>query len=197
MTSREVPLSRQLQSELERELAPGERVVWSGQPIPSRYSRGTLPIVLFGIPWTGFAVLWTAMAFVGTRSLKGDDAMSTGFRWLFPLWGLPFIAIGVGMLSSPWWLKRRAGRVLYAVTDRRAILFEPARRGARKVRSFEPAALQALERTEHPDGSGDLIFARQAWRDSDGDRRTSQVGFTGVSRVREVEEVIRKLAAAG
>lgn len=197
MSTREVPLSRTLQHELERELAPGERVAWSGQPIPARYSRGTLPIVLFGIPWTAFAVFWTAMAFVGTRSLKGDDAMSTGFRWFFPLWGLPFIAIGVGMLSSPWWLKRRAGRVLYAVTDRRAILFEPAWRGARKVRSFAPAALQTLERTEHPDGSGDLIFARQAWRDSDGDRRTSQVGFTGVPRVREVEEVIRKLAAAG
>jgi hypothetical protein len=195
MIPREMPVSRQLQSELERELAPGECVVWSGQPIPSRYSRGTWPIVLFGIPWTAFALFWTGGAFWGTRQIPSDDAMATGFRWLFPLFGLPFILVGVGMLSSPWWLRRKAGRVLYAVTDRRAILFEPAWRGARKVRSFEPAALQALERTEHSDGSGDLIFTRDAWRDSDGDRRTSQVGFTGVPRVREVEEVIRKLAA--
>jgi len=197
MTTRVVPTSRTLQHELERELAPGERVVWSGQPIPSRYSRGSWGLVLFGIPWTAFAVFWTVMAFIGTRSMRGDDAMSTGFRWFFPLWGLPFVLVGVGMLSAPWWGRRRAARVLYAITDRRALVLEPGGRGARTVKSFEPAALQSLERIEHPDGSGDLVFSRQNWRDSDGDRRSTQAGFTGVPRVREVEELIRKLAATG
>lgn len=125
MTSREVPVSRPLQSELERELAPGERVVWSGQPLPGRYNRGSWALVLFGIPWTGFAVFWTTMAFVGTQSMKGDDPMSNGFRWFFPLFGVPFILIGLGMLSSPWWGRRKAAGVLYAITDRRALIFEP------------------------------------------------------------------------
>lgn len=196
MISREFPISRQLQAELERELAPGERVVWSGQPLPKRYTRGSWGMVLFGIPWTAFAVFWTTMAFVGTRGLKGDDPMSTGFRWFFPLFGVPFILIGVGLLSSPWWGRRRAERVAYAVTDRRALLFEPAWRGSRTVKSFGPAEIQSLERTEHADGSGDLIFLRKAWRDSDGDRRTTSVGFTGVPQVREVEVHLRRLTAS-
>ncbi len=195
MISRESPTSRQLQAELERELAPGERVVWSGQPLPQRYARGSLGLVLFGIPWTAFAVFWTTMAFVGTRSMKGNDPMATGSRWFFPLFGVPFILIGIGMLSSPWWGRRKAARVLYAITDRRAILFEPAWRGSRTVRSFAPAEMQSLERTEHADGSGDQIFLRKSWRDNDGDRRTTAVGFTGVPQVREVEVHLRRLAA--
>jgi hypothetical protein len=196
MTSRETPISGQLQVELERELAPGERVVWSGQPVPKRYTRGSWGLVLFGIPWTAFSVFGTTVAaFVGARTMKGDDPMSTGFRWFFPLFGVPFILIGVGLLSSPWWGRRRAGRVLYAITDRRALVLEPAWRGSRTVKSFGPAEIQSLERTEHADRSGDLIFLRKAWRDSDGDRRSTSVGFTGVPQVRDVEVHLRRLAA--
>jgi hypothetical protein len=196
MIPRESPISRQLQAELERESAPGERVVWSGQPVPKRYTRGSWGLVLFGIPWTAFSVFGTTVAaFVGTRTMKGDDPMSTGFRWFFPLFGVPFILIGVGLLSSPWWGRRRAGRVLYAITDRRALVLEPAWRGSRTVKSFGPAEIQSLERTEHADRSGDLIFLRKAWRDSDGDRRSTSVGFTGVPQVRDVEVHLRRLAA--
>ena len=195
MIAREVPLSRPLQVELDRELAPGERVLWAGQPSPKRYTRGSWGLVLFGIPWTAFAVFWTTMAFVGTRAIPGNNPMATGFRWFFPLFGIPFILIGLGMLSAPWWGRRKAAGVFYAITDRRALISEPGWRGARTVKSFAPGELQTIERTEHADGSGDLIFSRRSWRDSDGDRRSSAVGFTGVPRVREVEAQLRRLIA--
>jgi hypothetical protein len=63
------------------------------------------------------------------------------------------------------------------------------------VKSFAAGDLQSIERTENADGSGDLVFSRRSWRDSDGDRRTSAVGFAGVPRVREVEEQLRRLIA--
>ena len=37
----------------------------------------------------------------------------------FPLFGLPFVLIGLGMLTAPHWAKRKALRTAYAVTDRR------------------------------------------------------------------------------
>jgi hypothetical protein len=195
MIAREVPLSRPLQAELDRELASGERVLWAGQPSPKRYTRGSWGLVLFGIPWTAFAVFWTTMAFVGTRAIPGNNAMASGFRWFFPLFGVPFILIGLGMLSAPWWGRRKAAGVFYAITDRRALISEPGWRGARTVKSFAAGDLQSIERTENADGSGDLVFSRRSWRDSDGDRRTSAVGFAGVPRVREVEEQLRRLIA--
>ena len=63
------------------------------------------------------------------------------------------------------------------------------------MRTFEPDRLGHLQRRERPDGSGDLIFETQHWRDSDGDRRTREVGFIAVPEVKLVEQMVRALAA--
>jgi hypothetical protein len=65
------------------------------------------------------------------------------------------------------------------------------------VRSFVPEALGDLERKQHPDGSGDLIFARDPYGDGDGHQRLKPIGFLAVPDVKTVEEMVRALAAAG
>src|ERR1017187_1772904 len=95
---------------VDRELASGEHVEWAAQPIPARLARTTIPAVLFGIPWTAFAIFWTGMAGWGTWRNGG-----AGWFRLFPLWGVPFILIGFGMLSSPYWAFRRAKRTAYVL----------------------------------------------------------------------------------
>ena len=42
-------------------------------------------------------------------------------------------------------------------------------------------------------GSGDIIFRRDAWRDSDGDRRANEIGFFAIPNVRDVELLLQKL----
>jgi hypothetical protein len=186
-------LPRELRSQVELELQPGERVVWMDQPIPARLARASLGLVIFGVPWTAFAVFWTGAAATGVFSAKPSGAGK--LFWLFPLFGLPFILIGVGLLSSPWWMRKRAARTAYVITDRRAILFEGGWRGSLNVRSFEPAALRGeLQRKQHADGSGDLVFVQNHYRDSDGDRRVTRVGFFAVRDVKGVEGLIRALA---
>lgn len=186
-------LPRELRSQVEMELQSGERVVWMDQPIPARYARSSIGLVIFGIPWTAFSIFWVAMAAKGVSSMKGG--MGGMIAWLFPLFGVPFVLIGLGMLSSPWWARRRAARTAYVITDRRAILFEGGWRGGLNVRSFEPASLRGeLQRKQHADGSGDLIFQENVRRDSDGDRRVTRVGFMAVRDVKGVEEKIRALA---
>jgi hypothetical protein len=183
-------LPPELRSPVELELQSGERIVWMDQPIPGRIARSAWPLVMFGIPWTAFSLFWIVMATKGVASSK--DA---GPFWLFPLFGLPFVLIGFGMLSGPYWAKRGARRTAYVLTDRRAIIFKASGRGSMNVRSFEPGALTELNRTQYPDGAGDLVFTEDLRRGSKGRTYTTRIGFMAVRDVKSVEEMVRTLAS--
>lgn len=45
---------------LQPEMATTERLMWSGRPPQGlRFRRQDIPVALFGVAWTGFAVYWT------------------------------------------------------------------------------------------------------------------------------------------
>ena len=187
-----------VRSRVQSELDSGERLLWAAQPDPKRFARGSLAIVLFGLPWTAFALFWIFMAsgglwglFDGGMDVPSDQMPFQLFSICFPLFGLPFVLIGLGMLSAPYWAKRKALRTAYAVTDRRVILLEAGFWNSVTTRTYMPAQLQRMTRTERPDGSGNLILEDYTWRDSDGDRRHGQHGLMAIDRVRDVEELIR------
>ena len=182
-------LSLQLRALVEKEVESGEKIVWMEQPVPKLFSRGAIPIVLFGIPWTAFAIFWTAGASAGMTKSAAPGAFK-----FFSLFGLPFILIGFAMLSSPFWARRSAKRSVYVITDRRAIIFRSRFFGSINIRSFSPRQLETLQRNQNKDGSGDVIFTHDVRRDNDGDRHTTNVGFMGVREVKHVEELIRHLA---
>ena len=177
----------ELRDLVDAELESGERVLWSAQPRASRMALGCLPLVLFGIPWTAFAVFWTAAA---SGFVFGGGH---GPARLFGLFGLPFVLIGLAMLSSPLWALRKARRTLYVITDRRAILFDGGRNTA--IRSFGPEALADTRRRQRPDGSGDILFDRTVSSDRHGHTRERVQGFLGIPNVREVERLLRDVAA--
>lgn len=170
------------------ELAPGERVDFAAQPLAGRATVRAFGVWLFAVPWTAFAVFWTVMA----ASAAGE---MDGWGIVFPLFGTPFIVIGLAMLSAPAAAWRQSRRTLYVVTDRRALLFSAPGFRAIEVRSFAPEALRSTRRTERPDGSGDLIFDRTTRRDSDGDAVTTTVGFQNLADVRGAEAAVQALAA--
>ncbi len=182
-------LPQTLRSQVESELQSGERILWMDQPLPGRLARSSLGLVLFGIPWTAFAIFWVAMATVGVSKSNAPGAF-----WLFPLFGVPFVLVGLGMLSSPYWMRRSALRCAYVLTDRRAIIFQAGWRESISVRSFEPAALRDLNRTQHSDGSGDLVFTEDWRRGSKGRQYRTKVGFIAVRDVKTVEQMVRALA---
>ncbi len=103
-------------SALEDQLRPGESILWHSIQHP-RLIGSNLPVLLFAIPWTAFALFWTGMAWTITRSAPGDDPIAT----FFPLFGLPFILVGVGMLSLPMLRYLSAKRTMFAVTTERLI----------------------------------------------------------------------------
>jgi len=64
----------------------------------------SIPIVLFGIPWTAAALFWMALT-------SGFEMPNFNFKDgfdVFPLFGIPFVFIGLEMLSSPLRMIRKA-----------------------------------------------------------------------------------------
>lgn len=198
---RDSELPPNLDARVRGELREGERLLWVGQPRPGRFARQALPIVLFGIPWTAFSVFWMAaasgMLFGGMG--KGNGAFDL-FGLIFPMFGLPFVLVGIGMLSSPYWLRRMAARTCYALTDRRAIIWEGGWRGSVEVRSYGPEELKKIRRVEYPTGEGDLIFEEMFTfgTDSHGHRtsNTKRHGFLAIDSPRDIEELLRKALPA-
>jgi hypothetical protein len=82
-----------LRNTIDRELEREERIDWIEMPQRVFFTPAATAAFLFGIPWTAFALFWTA----GAAGFK-FPVFNQGFD-LFPLFGLPFILIGLGMLS--------------------------------------------------------------------------------------------------
>jgi hypothetical protein len=186
-------LPTELASLVDAELAKGETIAWIGQPIPWRFACSSIPIALFGVPFTAFAFFWIAGA-SGFRFPGSSNAFS-----FFPLFGIPLVLVGLGMLLSPLWMLYRAGQIVYAVTDRRALVIERSLLGRVTIRSFEPARLTDVTRTQYADGSGNLIFLREYRPDprygANGRRgRFFEVGFLAIPDVKEAEDRLRELA---
>lgn len=165
------------------ELAPGERLIWADRPDPSRRTGRRWLVPLFGLVFTGFAAFWTVQAMAADRRLA--------------LVGLLFVAVGILVTTLRFW-RRQHRQIVYAIADRRLVIIRDGR--SRRVRSFQPADLETLERRERPDGSGDVIFGRETVvrdglrRPRDRPRvRRRELGFFEVADARRVEAAIRAL----
>ena len=174
---------------IDAELQPGETITWAGQPKPRMFNLQTVPMVLFSIPWTAFAIFWVVMAYHGT-----SKDLSLGPGRFFPLFGVPFILIGLGMFSAPWWMRRRMRRTIYLVTNRRAIIFQ--RGFSITTRSFTPEQVQSLTKRVRADGSGDIIFTGVvpvSAVNAGNAAAFTQMGFFGIPDVKAVESLLLKL----
>jgi len=92
--------------------------------------------------------------------LEQPKAGDVGFFSAFPLFGVPFILVGFGMLSGPIWAYRKALKTVYVVTNRRAITLDGGRTVA--IRSYPPDRLADVYRKERKDGTGDVLISRRA-----------------------------------
>jgi len=184
-----IHLPGELRRKVENELQPGERIRWIEQPVPHFFTAGSIGAVLFGIPWTSFAIFWMW----GVMGFKLPD-FREGIQpqHFFALFGVPFVLIGFAMLSTPYWTWQAARETVYLITDQRAISIAGIR--STTIKSYSPDQLQEIHRREKADGTGDVIFWTRKWKDSDGDQRTEDIGFMGIRNPQEVERLLRQLA---
>jgi len=176
---------------LSRELREGERVLWQGRQI-ARLSLKSFAIYGFAIPWTVFALMWTAGASAGAMALQDEW---TVLSWAFPLFGLPFILIGFGMLAmpfAPWW---RRGRVLFAVTNEQVLEIILGRKSL-NIQSVPAERIGHVRREEFRDGTGTLKLSVKIGRDSDGDPKTEHFLLGEVADVLTAQDKVSEIGNA-
>jgi len=177
----------QLRAALERELGPEEVVLWHGWQL-ARLDPRMFGIYLFAIPWTVFSLGWTGVA-AGAVASMGEEGPGI-IAWAFPLFGLPFIAVGCWMLARPFVPLWEKGRVLYVVTDRRVLKLALGR--TLEVNTVPADRIGPARRSESRDGAGTLSLAVRIGRDSDGDRQTEH---GAVEDVLGAQSAIARIAA--
>jgi len=165
-----------------RQIDPGERLLWSGSPAAGAAALRALPAGLFGIPFAIFALFWIWSSW----SITSHGSSPAGPWSFFPLFGLPFVLIGLGIMATPLWAYLGAGRTVYALTEKRALIIV-----GQSVQFFAPEEMGALSRLERPDGSGSVYFATREFTTSRGALRHSRIGFEGIPEVRHVEQLLR------
>jgi len=114
---------------LEPILQSGEDILWQGKPVRGHFVRhGALSYrTLFGVVFLSFALFWTGMAFQMTwmapKLQEGRDAVPLVFKYVFPLWGLPFIVAGACLVFGPFISKVMSWKnTEYALTNQRVLI---------------------------------------------------------------------------
>jgi hypothetical protein len=191
-------LTPEQEDRVRSELSPDEKLVWIGQPRPDLAARGSCFVVGMGVFFILFSLFWIGIALYvgGMFAQQAAWGAADILPMLFPVCGVPFVVIGILMLNAPGWMRARGRRTIYALTDRRAILWEPNWVTSITTRSYTRDGLGRMARQENADGSGDLIFEEFVTYGTNSDgARTSHLnrrGFLGIDRVREVEQMVRE-----
>ena len=194
MTTMTTPPSPELDSILRRELMPGERLLWSGRPDSTRL-RAVFAIWLFAVPWTAFALFWEAMAFLPWMA---SSHTPLGIQWsfgiVFPLFGLPFIGVGLKMLSIPFTARRKAAQTIYGLTDQRMLRVTAGSK--RESASVLISQMGPIDVTADADGFGTLRIQTGTRLDSDGDKVTERFEVAAVPGVNRLEGLLLEQKAA-
>lgn len=195
-------IDAEAQSILLSEIASDERLLWAAKPSASRAFGRNVPMIFFGGCFTLFAMFWVlsaaGMGAIGGSLLGGFGGGFGLMPLVFPLFGVPFIAVGIYMMAQPFLARNKAQSGACGLTDKRAIIIEGGL--TRSVKSYGPRDVQQIERRDLADGSSDIIFARERYSHYDSNHhhhsRVTEIGFFGVSDGREAERILRWLSGA-
>jgi hypothetical protein len=136
-------------------LDPGEKVLWAGQPRQGIFLRASDALAIpFSLLWGGFAIFWETTVL---KSMDHRRNMPPFIEILFPLWGIPFVVIGLYIIFGRFFVDAwRRRQTWYGVTDRRALVLRTGSR--RTTTSFELRSISEVKLQEHADGTGTLTF---------------------------------------
>jgi hypothetical protein len=107
---------------------------------------------------------------------------------VFPLFGLPFIAVGFAMLWQPFQIQRKAARTIYGLTDQRILRVSAGTK--RESISVLYSQMGPIDVSAGADGFGNLRIQTGTSRDSDGDTVTERFEVLGVPDVARLEGLL-------
>jgi hypothetical protein len=174
------------------ELQSGESLYWTGTADPTRTAISALPAAIFGIPFAGFALFWMNTAFHATDSMhkSSNNALTKSFT-VFPIFGLPFLLIGLGIVLAPLWAYLKGRSTVYAVTNQRIMVITGG--NSRSVKSYTPADIVGVEHRERPDGSGDIVIQTAGTMRTNNSVSQIKVALCGIPNVKQVAQQVLAL----
>jgi hypothetical protein len=184
-------IKNQLKTAIENALRPDEEVVWAGRPDPWVTLKSSWPLFLFAIPWTLFSLAWEAAAIYGVFHSNSAEGAPWFIIIIFPLFGIPFVLVGFGMLFSPYFAYKNAERTVHVVTGGRVFsvtLKWPF--GGQKIVSFDGDMIKHVELDLADDSSGDVKIVFGYTTGGEDDRHENKFIFQGIRNAREVNGIL-------
>jgi hypothetical protein len=169
---------------IERELAPGERLLWKGQPQKGIKFRSQ---DWFGVP---FSLVWFGGVAFGGYNFMQHQGPQSGFNFgflVFGFMGTMGLYLLVGRFLSDAYTR---SRMEYALTDRRALIL--SRAFTRNVRSIDYRTEPDISLSERSGGSGTIYFGRQPQGKNSLQSSGSLSAFDMIDNARDVYQRILK-----
>lgn len=171
---------------MQSEMRPGEKLIWADRPSSLRsHAMQHVVTSVFGIPFLAFALFWTWMASGMLNSDRGGTG--TSIDYLFPMFGLPFILVGIGLVLSPLWGMWKGAKTMYALTDQRVIVAEGG--ASRSVQSWSLEDVDEITRTDRG-GTGDVVFSKSWVSNRKNNGYWKYHGFIGIAEPAKVEHAL-------
>lgn len=181
-----------------------EEILWQGAPDDGVDFSGFWSMqTLFALFFTGFSLFWITMAY--RISGQMTDTVGRVVNLVFPLFGLPFLLVGLQMLLGRFWSDaRRRRNSYYTLTNRAAYI--GVQSGAK--RSLDRYAIGPDTRLTLEDGDlGNIWFAtrvntmplhtpsmhRSRSRIGGATQTVDPVGFERLSNARQIYGMMRKV----
>ncbi len=131
-------------TELQQHLDTNEKLIWAGRPKTGIVFRTSdIFLIPISLIWCGFAIFWF---------LK---ALTSGAPFFFPMFGIPFIIIGLIFVFGRFIIDaKHRERTYYGLTDDRIIIKSGVYK--KSIKSFNIRTLSDIEYDEKSDGSGTI-----------------------------------------
>jgi hypothetical protein len=147
-------------TDISRELDSGEKLLWAGRPRQGIFFRPSDALLIpFSLMWGGFAIFWEVSVLFATSKPHSDAPDFV--RFIFPLWGLPFVAVGLYLIVGRFFVDRaQRAKTTYGITDHRVII----RSGlfSRTTKSLNLRTLSDVTVAERSDRSGTITLGPTA-----------------------------------
>lgn len=190
----------EMMEQAEGELGQGERLVWVGQPVPKIMVMRSLGA---SIGAAFISIIFLVVSFTMIIPEKNTPMI---MKLAFP--GIAGVIL-LGAASVPFLAKMRARKTLYAITSRRAVVWNCNWVGMVSLTNYTPEQLQNMWRRNSwfmsDQGGGDLIFKsvtvittthhygrRGGYRGSSTSSTTYYYGFLAILDAAEVEVLLRE-----
>jgi len=163
-------LSQQLKVRAADKIDANEQILFVAKPEPGHEGQVKAWFLPFAIVWSLFSFVWTGTALASAIATKSPGS------WFMALFGVPFVVIGIGMLTTPYISYKRELHTIYALTDKRALVF--SNDGVRELVAYDDKHFGPIEPKSYSENRTDVMFRSNLDSESPG----VTGGFWGIER---------------